>query len=241
MLYYIIILGNKGFHSLLHFLYKRLEESRRFLFYKFKKIVYNYIIDLLIILRGKCMENEKEEIWKDIKGYEGRYLVSNRGRVKSLERIVIRKNGRKFSIKERILKPFTNHSGYLVVILSGGNGKNKTFLVHRLVCKAFHENPKSKPCVNHIDENKANNVVSNLEWCTYEENNNYGTRTARIAKTQSKPVGQYTLDGELVKIWQSTSDVQRQLGFSQAHISKVARGKRKTAYGYVWKYVEEGH
>jgi len=179
---------------------------------------------------------QKEEIWKDIKGYEGLYQVSNMGRVKSLERTVIRKNGRKFTVRERILKPFPNHKGYLQVSLCDSRGKEKTVKVHRLVCEAFYKNPENKPCVNHIDEDKTNNAASNLEWCTYKENNNYGTRTARTSKT----VGQYTLDGKLIKIWRSTMEIQRLLGFAFQNVSAAARGKRKTAYGYVWKYVEEG-
>jgi len=127
----------------------------------------------------------------------------------------------------------------LRVILYNSSGKRKAFLVHRLVCEAFHENPNNKPCVNHIDENKANNVASNLEWCTVKENINHGTRTARMAKARSKPVGQYTLDGKLIKVWQSTMEIQRQLGFNRGNISAVARGERKTANGYVWKYIEE--
>jgi len=179
------------------------------------------------------------ESWKNIKGYEGLYKVSNMGRVKSLERTVTRKNGIKQTIRERILKPSTDKDGYLLVSLCNGSGKVKTFKVHRLVCEAFYENPKKKPCVNHIDENKTNNVASNLEWCTYEENNNHGTRNARSAEAQRKSVGQYTRDGKLIKVWQSTHEVERQLGFNQGFISLAARGKYKTAYGYVWKYVKE--
>jgi len=183
------------------------------------------------------MDKEK---WRDIKGYEGLYQVSNLGRVKSLERTVTRKNGRKFSVKERILKPFSNQDGYLRVgLYEDDSGKRKTIKVHRLVCEAFHENPEDKPCVNHIDENKANNSASNLEWCTYEENVNHGTRNARSAKALSKLVGQYTRDGKLIKIWQSTMEVKRQLGFNAGAISEAARGKLKTAYGYIWKYIDE--
>jgi len=161
------------------------------------------------------------------------------GRVKSLDRTFINKIGHKQHTKERILKPTTDHNSYLRVTLYDSSGKVKNSLVHRLVCEAFHENPKKKPCVNHIDENKANNTVSNLEWCTYEENNNHGTHNARVAKTLSKSVGQYTRDGKLIKVWQSAQEVQRQLGIANQHISAVARGKLKTAHGYVWKYIEE--
>lgn len=116
------------------------------------------------------MVNKKEEIWKDFKGYEGLYQVSNLGRVKSLERTFLDKIGHKQHIKERILKPKTDRNGYLRVGLSNGNGKPKTLSVHRLVCQAFHKNPENKPSVNHIDENKVNNTASNLEWCTVKEN-----------------------------------------------------------------------
>ena len=189
------------------------------------------------------MEDVKEEIWKDIKGYEGLYQVSNIGRVKSLDRTFINKIGHKQHTKERIMKLGTDKDGYLQVSLCDSSGKVKRFYVHRLVCEAFHENPKNKPCVNHIDEDKTNNAASNLEWCTVKENCNHGTRNARVgeavAKALSKPVGQYTRDGKLIKVWQSTQEVERQLGFAHNNISEVARGKRKIAYGYVWKYIDE--
>ena len=176
------------------------------------------------------------EIWKNIKGYEGLYQVSNMGRVKSLERIIIKKDGRKFTVKERVLKPGATKDGYLIVGLHAGD-KQKTLTVHRLVCQAFHKNPENKPCVNHIDENKTNNAANNLEWCTYEENNTHGTRSERMAKTQSKPVGQYTRDGELIKVWASVSEAGRRAGFDRGTISDVANGKRKTHKGFVWKYI----
>lgn len=176
------------------------------------------------------------EIWKNIKGYEGLYQVSSDGRVKSLERIIIKKDGRKFTVKERILKPIADRCGYQVVNLHTG-GKQKKFAVHRLVCEAFCENPENKSEVNHINEDKTDNRACNLEWCTRRENVNHGTRNKRSGETQSKPVGQYTRSGELVKLWPSTIEAKRQAGFDCGQISRVANGKRKTHKGFIWKYV----
>ena len=176
------------------------------------------------------------ETWKNIKGYEGLYQVSTMGRVKSLERTIIKKDGRKQTVKERILNPGIDRGGYLLVTLCAG-GKRKTLKVHRLVCEAFHDNPNNKSDVNHINENKTDNRACNLEWSTRRENLNHGTHNERMVKTLSKPVGQYTLDGELIKVWVSAREAQKQAGFSYKHISNVATGKHKTHKGFVWKYI----
>ena len=119
-----------------------------------------------------------EEIWKDIKGYEGLYQVSNLGNVKSLSRVSIQGH----ILPTKILKFGYNLQGYKIVGLHR-DGSSKTRTVHRLVAEAFIPNSNNYPCINHIDENKQNNRVDNLEWCTYEYNNNYGTSTDRMRKS----------------------------------------------------------
>lgn len=178
-----------------------------------------------------------QEIWKPIKGYEGQYEASNTGYIKSIERDVLGKDGKKYHRKERILKTWVDRGGYLRVSLYDKKIKKKSCKVHRLIGLTFLSPVKGKDEINHIDEDKTNNAVWNLEWCTHKENNNHGTRLARIAKANSKPVGQYTIDGKLVKTWESTMEVERKLGFNSSGVSRVARGERKMMYGYVWKYI----
>lgn len=177
-----------------------------------------------------------EEIWNPVVGYDGFYEVSNMGRVKSLER----KDCLGRTVKERILKQVVTHDGYLRVGLYAG-GKLKTLKVHRLVCEAFNDNRDEKPEVNHINEIKTDNRACNLEWSTRRENINHGTRNSRagkaIAKAQSKPVAQCTKDGELVKTWSSLTEIGKKTGFSIGNISQVANGNRKTAYGFIWRYI----
>lgn len=120
------------------------------------------------------------EVWKDIKGYEGLYQVSNLGRVKSLDRVITYKDGRKCLFRERILKLQTDRYGYCQIQLCK-DGEIKNHRIHVLVAKHFiGERPESYQ-VNHIDENKTNNAVFNLEYLTPKENSNHGTHNARVA------------------------------------------------------------
>ena len=176
-----------------------------------------------------------EEIWKEIVGYDGLYQISNLGRVKSL--------GNNKTKKEKILKSSVDGDGYLFVKLYK-NRKFKSFIVHRLVAEAFIQNPNNLPQVNHKDENKQNNCVQNLEWCTVKYNVNYGTRNKRVAEKStngklSKPVLQIDkTTNEVIAEFPSTNEVERQLGFANTHISKCCKNKphHNTAYGYKWKY-----
>lgn len=174
------------------------------------------------------------ETWRPVVGYEN-YEVSNFGRVRSL-------------VSNKILKPGKGSHGYLTVNLCK-EGSHRNFLIHRLVAEAFIPNPNKLPQVNHKDENKTNNFVwinpdgtvdfekSNLEWCSVLYNNRYGTHVQRIAKAHSKPVAQYTLEGVLITAYSSSSEAERLTGVYNPNISLCCRGKRKTAGGYIWRYI----
>ena len=169
---------------------------------------------------------EINEEWRDIPGYPN-YQVSNIGRVKSIERNVW--NGRGYyTLSERIIKPSKDKYGYINVCIYG-EYKREKIQVHRLVAKAFLENPNNLPQVNHKDECKTNNNVENLEYCDARYNVNYGTRNERISK-KVKCI-------ETGKIYPSIIYVERNLGFDKGHICACCLGKRKTCGKFHWQYV----
>ena len=189
---------------------------------------------------------ENIEIWKDIKGYEGKYQVSNLGRIKSLERDVFFPNGTvNRHIEEKILVQNIGKLGYAYVNLYL-NGKAKTIKTHRLVAMAFLPNPENKPMVNHKDEVKTNNVVDNLEWCDAQYNALYGTRIQRQKQTykdnykngKNKAVKK-VFCVELNKTFDCITSAQEQLGIWRSVIAKVCKGKQKTAGGFHWKFADE--
>lgn len=181
------------------------------------------------IYKNLSLGNLEGEEWRDVIGFEGKYQVSNMGRVKSLDYLHTK--------EEKILKQFLNNRiGYLQVKL-WKEGKGKTCKVHRLVAKAFLGNPSNILMINHKDECKTNNVVSNLEWCTNSYNQKYGNCPKKIAEKLSKLVYQYTKDRTLIAIWQSTMECGRQ-GFDGGHIAACCRGERKSHKGYIWSYTE---
>ena len=178
-----------------------------------------------------------DEIWKDVVGYEGLYQVSNLGRVKSLPRRII-VGWADYVSKEKILSQANHRQGYKFVCFHR-NGKQKTYKVHRLVAEAFISNPNNYKCINHKNENPSNNNVDNLEWCNHSYNNNYGTRNERVRNATCKIVEQYTKDGQYIRDWNGTREIQRVLGIRCSNISGACLGKRKTAGGFVWKYKED--
>ena len=204
-----------------------------------------------------------KRVWRDIPGYEGKYQVSNDGKVRSLN---YRHTGKKQILKERV-----DIGGYAVIGLCK-DGKEKKYKVHRLIALAFIPNPNNLPYVNHKDENKTNNHVSNLEWCTAKYNVNYGTRNERHSKKvkgkqlteehirkisennakywkgkkgkdnpNSRPILMYSKDGEFIKRFDSVSDASEYLGRDRHSncITECTSGRNKTAYGYKWKYEED--
>ena len=163
------------------------------------------------------------EEWRPIQGYVGLYEVSNIGNVRSLCA------GRWHTTMMR--KPVPDKNGYLTVNIKK-NGKYKCAKIHRLVAEAFLDNPENHPQINHKDENKANNCVDNLEWCTSKYNNNYNDKPKRCYK----PVIQISVDGEEIKRFDSVNAAAKALGINPACISGVLSGRRFKTGGFRWRY-----
>lgn len=193
------------------------------------------------------------EKWNDVKGYEGRYMVSTFGRVKSLKRTKRGKGNGILPVEERILTPLCTGK-YLVVGLSDGK-THKQHAIHRLVACAFIDNPENKPQVNHIDENPKNNRVDNLEWVTARENILYGTGQERRKRTlaenrdkwraslyksekfkrRQKPILKLDEHGNLLKLYANRTEVKND-GYNDSHVVDVCKGRKAVAYGFKWVY-----
>lgn len=184
----------------------------------------------------------RKEVFKDVFNYEGLYQISNYGRVKSLERKSIfycglRKEYLKRRVKEKFLSFNKSNNGYIQVCLTK-NGKCKTFILHRLVAQAFIPNPENKPQINHIDGNKENNCVDNLEWCDASENMQHASKTGLLKSNVKRSVNQYDLNGNFITTWDSITDFLKAKGLNikSSNITSCCRGNKKSAYGYKWKY-----
>lgn len=189
-----------------------------------------------------------EEIWKDIKGYEGLYQVSNFGRVRSL--------GHDKWHKGKVLKHHIDGKGCYFMVNLHKNNKMQHFNIHRLVACAFIPNPNNYPCVNHKDECKTNNCANNLEWCDYSYNALYGgaqyrniiNRTKNNSKNRELPVLMKNLEGEIINRFRSCYDAARHLSFVTDKKEESIRAnikrccvKRKDninsfAYGFIFEY-----
>ena len=183
------------------------------------------------------------EVWRPVRNFEGLYEVSNLARVRSVDRIVRGANAVSDSYatrrKGRILKPAMATNGYLFVVLCK-DGKHTQTTVHRLVAEAFVPNPDNLPEINHKDENKTNNLPSNLEWCDRKYNVNYGTSIDRRAPKLFKRVEQLTMDGRHVAYYDSIAELVRLSNgkYKANNIYMAARGDNESSYGYRWRYVE---
>ena len=171
------------------------------------------------------------EIWKDIKGFEGLYQVSNLGKIKSLDRYVGNKGFGKRLMKGSEKKGTVTKKGYLKVTLFK-NGIGTTREIQRIVAETFIENPHQKKQVNHIDGNKHNNSVENLEWCTPKENT---VHAKEVLKKGIKKVNQYDLRGNFIKSYSSIKEASESTGILRCSISNVVCGRRNKAGNYKWR------
>lgn len=187
------------------------------------------------------------ETWKDIKGFEEYYQVSNHGRVRSKDRVQSYLNRK---TKGKILKPIPNSQGYFRVVLKV-DGKGKRYFVHRLVADAFCIKPKGLDVVNHLDSDYTNNKSSNLEWTTLTGNMQHALKKGRLDRTNEwlkrqrkslekykKPViGRNIKTGDVIE-FNSINEAGRN-GFQASCICNCCKGIRHTHKGYTWQYKEE--
>lgn len=166
--------------------------------------------------------NENHENWKPIKNYEQLYEVSSFGNVR---------NSQNKTLKTKSI----NSNGYYRVDL-WQNNKVKRLFIHRLVAEAFVPNPNNLPCVNHIDMDKKNNNVSNLEWCTQKENMEFASLFSDNFKKRNRPVIQYDLDNNYLKEYKTIKEASEINKISKSNICANCNGIRKQAGGYVWRY-----
>jgi len=182
------------------------------------------------------------EEWRDIKGYEGRYQVSNLGRVKALRRTVSGHNQHGEWTRtepEQIMAQKLQNTDRLQVGLRDAEGKRKTFYVYRLVAEAFVPNPDNLPTVNHKNEDHHDNRAENLEWMTKAENNRYGTHIQRCGEALRMSVEMLTDEGQHVAYFDSMSEAAEKSGCPLSSIHRCCYGRQETTNGYRFKFTTD--
>lgn len=203
--------------------------------------------DKVQIIKDNANDKEfVEEVWRDVFGYEGMYQVSSKGRIMSLSREIPAKGGAYRITNNRVLSASVGKNGYKKIVLSDNNVK-KTFLIHRLVAKAFIPNPNEYSLVNHIDENKENNECKNLEWCNYSYNATHGNAMRKMINSRLNNGGNRAPkhvvgtsidgDGEDIKVLK-LNDVKN-YGFHPSAVSLCCNGKRVSHKGYYWEFAQK--
>lgn len=193
----------------------------------------------------------RTERWRDVNGFEGLYQVSNKGRVKSVERLINYSDDRIYQYQS-VIKKTSFNKGYVYVNLSK-NSVSKSYKIHRLVAEAFIPNPDNKPQVEHIDTHRDNNYVWNLRWVTPKENQNNVLTIKHLSESQkgeknklygkygkehhsSKPVLQYDLDGNFIREWECAMQIERELGINHSNVAACCRGRMKSCNKNRFKY-----
>lgn len=172
-----------------------------------------------------------EEIFKDIKNYEGIYKISNTGKVIRLSK----SNDKRYSNKSWELKPQMSKKGYYIFNLCK-NGKSKIYLLHRLIAEHFIDNKNNYEVVNHKDGNKLNNSLDNLEWCSFKDNVKHAYKNELMKNC--KKICQYDKKNNFIKKYYSINIASKETNVNQGNISMCVLGKRKTAGGYIWKEID---
>lgn len=174
-----------------------------------------------------------DELWKDVDNTSGRYQISSNGRLRQRDKT-----------EYKLINPHLDSYGYQYVTIKFNNNKNPRHVaIHRLVAQAFINNPYNLPVVHHIDDNKLNNTVSNLFWCTHGQNHSFSLSARNGTIQKHRVIEQYTLDGEYIATWNSFIEAYRAIKPNNnsnctSLISYCCQGKkgRKTAYGYIWRF-----
>ncbi len=185
-------------------------------------------------------------MWREVDGFEGYYEVSDTGEVRSVDRYVKNTRGRHAGIERflhgaimrQTLNTCNNGSGGYYVVNLHKNGMSSVIPVHSIIAKAFIPNPDNMPTVNHIDGNKQNNEISNLEWVSYSDNNTHALRLG-LRSPRGCRVSQYSKDGVFLREYKSVSEAARISGVSRGMISHCINGRLKHASSFVWKKLSE--